>query len=79
MSKKIGLPTIGGKYYTEPHGNTTVWGESIRRYRRQRDESQADIADKLGVSVQTVSGWERGVTTPTLRKALHYWGRLCTR
>ena len=39
---------------------------NVRRLRRQRDMSQAQLADRLGVTRQTVSGWERGLTYPDL-------------
>lgn len=41
----------------------------IRRYRRQHQISQEDLADALRVSPTTVSRWERGVQAPDLRAA----------
>jgi len=41
------------------------WGQTIRRYRRFLDWTQEDLAQKLGVSTAAVTGWERGVRTPS--------------
>ena len=35
-------------------------GENIRRLRRAADMTQEQLADKLGVSYQSVSRWENG-------------------
>ena len=37
-------------------------GENIRKYRKQADLTQEELADKLGVSYQSVSRWENGVS-----------------
>ena len=39
-------------------------GERILLCRRRRNWSQADLADKVGVSLATVGRWETGATTP---------------
>ena len=39
-------------------------GERILICRRRRNWSQADLAEKVGVSVATVTRWETGATTP---------------
>lgn len=39
-------------------------GENIRKYRRERELSQEMLAERLGVSFQAVSKWERGETYP---------------
>ena len=36
--------------------------ENIRRYRKKLDMTQAQLAQRLGVSVQAVSRWETGVS-----------------
>ncbi len=39
-------------------------GENIRRYRREKSLSQEMLAERLGVSFQAVSKWERSETYP---------------
>ena len=39
-------------------------GENIRRYRRERDITQEMLADRLHISAQAVSKWERGESLP---------------
>lgn len=39
-------------------------GEQIRRFRRRLELSQAQLAQKLGVSRVTVADWERGAAEP---------------
>ena len=41
-------------------------GEKIRKYRREMEMTQDDLAEKLGVSFQTVSHWENGQTYPDI-------------
>ncbi len=41
-------------------------GENIRRLRRDADLTQEQLADKLGVSYQSVSRWENGTTYPDM-------------
>ena len=41
----------------------------MREIRRQRDIPQRYLAEKLGVSVQAVSNWERGVRMPRIEVA----------
>ena len=43
-----------------------VIGENIRRFRRSRDLTQEELADRLGVSFQAVSKWERGDGLPDI-------------
>lgn len=40
--------------------------ENIRRQRKQRDLTQEQLAEALGVTVGAVSKWESGMTTPDL-------------
>ena len=41
-------------------------GENIRRLRRDADLTQEQLAEKLGVSYQSVSRWENGTTYPDM-------------
>lgn len=41
-------------------------GDNIRRYRRALDLTQEELAERLGVSFQTVSRWENGGTYPDI-------------
>lgn len=37
-------------------------GENIRKLRRRRDLTQEEVAAHLGISPQSISKWERGVS-----------------
>lgn len=41
-------------------------GENIRKYRKQLDWTQEQLADRLGVSCQSVSRWESGTGYPDM-------------
>lgn len=41
-------------------------GENIRNYRKNNDLTQEALADRLGVTYQSVSRWEKGSTYPDL-------------
>ena len=41
-------------------------GENIRKHRRRLDMTQDELADRLGVSFQSVSRWENGTTYPDM-------------
>ena len=41
-------------------------GENIKKYRRERELSQEMLAERLGVSFQAVSKWERNETYPDI-------------
>ncbi|MBQ3638186.1 MAG: helix-turn-helix transcriptional regulator [Clostridia bacterium] len=41
-------------------------GENIRKHRRRLDLTQDELAERLGVSFQTVSRWENGTTYPDM-------------
>ncbi|MDR0905116.1 MAG: helix-turn-helix domain-containing protein [Oscillospiraceae bacterium] len=43
-----------------------IIGENIKRERRTRDLTQEELAERLGVSTQSVSRWERGDCYPDL-------------
>ncbi|MCM3318061.1 helix-turn-helix domain-containing protein [Rummeliibacillus stabekisii] len=42
-------------------------GENIRALRKLNDLSQQKLADKLGISAQIVSNWERNCNSPSLQ------------
>ena len=48
-------------------------GKRIKSFRALRGMKQEDLAVKLGVSISTVSGWEKEVYEPSLK----YLGMLC--
>ena len=39
-------------------------GERLAKYRKKANMSQEELADKLNVSRQAVSKWERGINMP---------------
>ena len=41
-------------------------GENIRNYRKKNDLTQEALADRLGVTYQSISRWENGATYPDL-------------
>lgn len=41
-------------------------GDNIRKYRKQTDMTQEQLADKLGTTYQSVSRWENGTTYPDM-------------
>ena len=41
-------------------------GENIRNFRRKNDLTQEALADRLGVTYQSISRWENGTTYPDL-------------
>ena len=45
-------------------------GERITELRKSKGLSQEELAEQLGVSRQSVSKWETGVSTPDTDKAL---------
>ena len=44
----------------------TQFGERLAALRKQRDMSQEALAEKLGLTRQTISKWETGASTPDL-------------
>ena len=43
-------------------------GRKISELRREQSMTQMELADKLGISFQAVSNWERGNTMPDISK-----------
>lgn len=43
-------------------------GRRIGRLRKNKNMTQMELADLMGVSFQAVSCWERGVTMPDISK-----------
>jgi len=43
-------------------------GKRISEYRRKNDMTQLELADKLSISYQAVSNWERGESMPDISK-----------
>jgi len=48
--------------------NMQAVGKRICAYRKERDMTQVELADKLGVTYQAVSSWERGNSMPDIAK-----------
>ena len=48
--------------------NMQAIGRKISALRKERDMTQVDLADKLGVTYQAVSSWERGNSMPDIAK-----------
>lgn len=46
----------------------TKTGKTISRLRKENNITQMELADKLGISFQAVSNWERGNTMPDISK-----------
>lgn len=47
-----------------------VFGENLQFYRKKREMTQEQLAEKLDVSRQTVSKWEAGTSYPEMEKIL---------
>ncbi len=47
-----------------------AFGENIRKYRKMRNLTQEELAEKLDVSFQAVSSWEREEYAPDVKKLL---------
>ncbi|WP_281532803.1 helix-turn-helix domain-containing protein [Anaerocolumna aminovalerica] len=48
--------------------NTTVIGKKIAQLRKEKNLTQMELADIMGVSYQAVSNWERGNSMPDISK-----------
>ncbi|MCH5180701.1 MAG: helix-turn-helix domain-containing protein [Erysipelotrichales bacterium] len=44
------------------------FSSNLRRQRKIRDETQKQLADKLGISYQTLLAWEKGTTFPNVEQ-----------
>ena len=63
------------------------WAKSIAELRRDLELTQAELADRLGVTAMTISRWERGLVEPTAggyislgnlsenKKSWYFWKR----
>ena len=45
-------------------------GKQIQRYRKEKNLSQDDLAERIFVSRQSISNWERGATYPDIQNLL---------
>lgn len=79
MRKRKRTPGRGGPL--GPHGDRKAGrprglAARIIRARLSRSVSQSEAAAEIGVSLSTLSGWERGTEpAPLYRKALEAWLR----
>lgn len=48
--------------------NMTQVGINISKMRKSKGLTQMELADKLGISFQAVSNWERGISMPDISK-----------
>ena len=60
IMKSPGNPSQSAR--TQEHKMKLNLGENIRKHRRRLDLTQDELAERLGVSFQTVSRWENGVS-----------------
>ena len=44
------------------------FGEQLKNRRKESGISQSELAERLGVHIQTVSKWERGIMLPDVGK-----------
>jgi len=44
-----------------------IFGQNLKRYRKAKGLKQSELAQMLGVSMYTVSVWERGVQMPEVK------------
>jgi len=50
--------------------NMELVGANIMRFRKEAGMTQTDLADKMGISFQAVSNWERGQSCPDVAKLI---------
>ena len=48
--------------------NMEMIGKRISEFRRAKDMTQMELADRMNISFQAVSGWERGNSMPDISK-----------
>ncbi len=48
--------------------NMNSVGRKIAQLRIRSNMTQLELADKMGISFQTVSNWERGISMPDIAK-----------
>ena len=53
------------------------FAENLRKLRRERGFTQEQLAEKMGVSFQTVSRWETGVVYPDIFIARNGQNSIC--
>lgn len=45
-----------------------IFGDMLKKYRKEKGVTQGDLAERLNISVALVSHWERGTRYPMLDK-----------
>lgn len=65
-NKMLTNETIRSKIRTEREASRVQYGEIIRRRRTALGMNQAELAERIGVSRNTVAGWETGHSRPDL-------------
>jgi len=69
--KSVNTPEKNGGFQMENYRFTFNMGQigrKISQLRKERNMTQMELADKLGISFQAVSNWERGNTMPDIGK-----------
>ena len=51
-------------------GDINQIGRNIRALRENSNLTQRDLADRLAVSFQAISAWERGISLPDLENTI---------
>jgi transcriptional regulator with XRE-family HTH domain len=46
------------------HGGKMSFGEALRRFREKAGMTQAALADKSGIPLRTIQGWEQDYRSP---------------
>jgi transcriptional regulator with XRE-family HTH domain len=59
--------------YAQPRrrAEAAIFSAALRRLREESDWTQAQLANRLGVSVRTLSNWECGYWLPPFKQRLH--------
>lgn len=53
-------------YFYDKGGKYMQLGEIIRKYRKENNLTQEEVAARLGVSAPAVNKWENGVSLPDI-------------